>query len=398
MPWRIPLSDAPVDPEAVAAARETLESGWWSMGPRVQEFEEAFAERCGVPRALAVANGTAALQLALLATGCGPGDQVVLPSLTFVAAANAVVHAGARPVFCDIRGEHDLNLDPEDLAGAIGESTRAIVTLHYGGHPYDVDAVNDLARDAGIVVVEDAAHAPGASADGRAAGSLGTVGCFSFFSNKNLPIGEGGMLVTADEEIAERARLLRSHGMTTLTWDRHRGHAHEYDVLVHGLNLRLDEVRAAIGLVHLRRLPEWNAERGRLVGLYREALCDEPALTIPFGERPAGTVSSHHLMVVVLAEGIPRDRVRAALAEDGIQTSVHYPPIHRFTAFRDAAGRPLPRTDGVADRLLTLPLYPGLGDAGVELVCDRLRAALQSAVTRVTASARHVTELGAAAP
>ena len=178
-----------------------------------------------------------------------PGDEVILPSLNFVAAANSIGHTGATPVFCDISGPDDLNLDPADLEAAVAPSTKAVLLLHYGGYPCDVAAVRDFAEEHGLIVLEDAAHAPGARWHGEPCGSLGRVGCFSFFSNKNLPVGEGGMIVTDDDDLAQSLRLLRSHGMTTLTWERHRGHASSYDVVARGFNYRLDELRAAIGLV-----------------------------------------------------------------------------------------------------------------------------------------------------
>jgi dTDP-4-amino-4,6-dideoxygalactose transaminase len=371
--WLVPLSDVRVDAELRDAVAETLGSGWWSMGPRVAEFERAFADFIGVRHALAVANGTAALHLALLAVECGLGDEVVLPSLNFVAAANAIAHTGATPVFCDIRGESDLNLDPEDFAAALGPRTKAIVVLHYGGFSCDMDAVRELAGARGVEVVEDAAHAPGATWRGERCGALGRVACFSFFSNKNLPVGEGGMVVTNDEEVAERVQLLRSHGMTTLTWDRHRGHAGGYDVLAQGFNYRLDEIRAAMGLVQLSRLPEENAARARIAGRYRSALDGPKGLSMPFGQEEEGTASSHHLAVVLLPRGRDRDEVRRLLGEQRIQTSVHYPPIHTFTQYREAGERrPLPRTEDVASRLLTLPLYAHLDDAQADAVVDTL--------------------------
>src|SRR5207244_4440011 len=284
--WSVPLSDLLVDEELRAAVEETVASGWWSMGPRVEAFEQEFAAFCGARHAIALSSGTAALQLAVLAVGCGPGDEVVLPSLTFVAAANTVAQSGATPVFCDIGGPGDLNLDPGDLDAACGPATKAIVVLHYGGFPCDMDAVNEIAQRRGVAVIEDAAHAPGATWRGRACGTLGRVGCFSFFANKNLPTGEGGMLVTDDDAIAAQVRLLRSHGMTSLTWDRHRGHAHAYDVVVPGFNSRLDEIRAAIGLVQLRRLEAGNAARARIVARYREGLGNVDGLTLPFGATP----------------------------------------------------------------------------------------------------------------
>jgi dTDP-4-amino-4,6-dideoxygalactose transaminase len=326
--WRVPLSDVLVHDEIREAVVDAVGSGWWSMGPRVAEFEREFADFIGVEHALAVANGTAALHLALLAAGVGPGDEVVLPSLNFVACANTIGHVGATPVFCDVRGADDLNLDPADFEAAIGPRTKAIVVLHYGGYACEMDAVREIAERRGVLVLEDAAHAPGGTWRGERCGALGLVACFSFFSNKNLPVGEGGMIVTDDGGVAERVKLLRSHGMTTLTWERHRGHAAGYDVVAQGFNYRLDEVRAAIGLVQLRRLPEETASRARIAGRYREALDGRNGIVMPFGRETEGTSSAHHLAVVLLPEGADRDAVRAALAEQRIQTSVHYPPIH----------------------------------------------------------------------
>src|SRR5262249_11337469 len=196
--WRVRLSDIQVDDELADAVLETVRSGWWSMGPRVEELEREFAAFCDAPNAVAVANGTAALHLALLAVGCGRGDEVIVPSLNFVAAANAIVHTGAEPVFCDVIGPEELNLDPQDLADAVTSRTKAVLALHYAGYPCAMDAVAEIADRHGFAVVEDAAHAPGATFHGRMCGTLGKVGCFSFFSNKNLPIGEGGMIVTGD--------------------------------------------------------------------------------------------------------------------------------------------------------------------------------------------------------
>jgi dTDP-4-amino-4,6-dideoxygalactose transaminase len=382
--WSVPLSDLQIDDELRAVAAEAVASGWWSMGPRVAEFEQEFAAFCGARHAVAVSNGTAALQLALLAAGCGEGDEVVLPSLNFVAAANAVLHVGATPLLTDIYDFRNPNLDPADLEAALGPATKAIVVLHYGGFPCDMDAVTEIAERRGVVVIEDAAHAPGATWRGRKCGTLGLVGCFSFFANKNLAVGEGGMIVTDDDAIAERVRLLRSHGMTTLTWDRHRGHASEYDVVVPGFNCRLDEVRAAIGLVQLRRLESGNAARARIAERYRAALDGVEGVQVPFAEPDVRATSAHHLAVVVLPPHVARERVREALARRGIQTSVHYPPIHRFSAYADRSHRPLPKTDGIADRLLTLPLYPHLEDGQVDSVIESLLEAVSRAQSGAT--------------
>jgi dTDP-4-amino-4,6-dideoxygalactose transaminase len=375
--WAVPLSDVLVEDDLVEAARQTLESGWWSMGPRVESFEREFASVCESQHALAVANGTAALHIALLAVGCGPGDEVVLPSLNFVAAANAVLHTGATPVFCDVRGERDLNLDPSDLEAAITPATRAVIALHYGGHPCAIDDVVALCRARGVAVVEDAAHAIGARRSGVPCGSFGDAGCFSFFSNKNLPVGEGGMIVTDDASLAAEMRLLRSHGMTTLTWDRHRGHASTYDVVRPGFNYRLDELRAALGSVQLASLPARDEARRAHARRYRAALDGRLGLVVPFTDDEAAAC---HLAVVVLPAGSPRDDIRARLAEKRIQTSVHYPPIHGLSAFASiGARRALPRTAELADRILTLPLYPHMTEADVDLVSAELLDAVGAA-------------------
>jgi dTDP-4-amino-4,6-dideoxygalactose transaminase len=374
--WRVPLSDLVVDDEIASAVEDAVRSGWWSMGPRVEAFERAFAEFCGCEHAFAVANGTAALHLALVAAGIREGDEVLLPSLTFVAGANSVRHARATPVFCDIVGADDLTISPIDVERSIGPATRAVMVMHYGGHPCRMDEILEIARRHEIVVIEDSAHAPGATRYGRVCGTFGSIGCFSFFSNKNLPTGEGGMVVTDDDVLADRLRLLRSHGMTTLTWERHRGHAHAYDVVAEGFNYRLDEIRAAIGLVQLRRVRAETESRARIVDRYRRALHGVNGLTMPFSEA-GDAVPAHHLAVVLLPSGMPRAAVRDRLTRAGIQTSVHYPPIHTFTHYAGCTPhRPLPNTAAVTERLLTLPLFPHMSYDDVSAVTSALLAAL----------------------
>ena len=373
--WVVPLSDVLVDAELEEAVADVVRSGWWSMGPRVAEFERGFAELCAAKHAFAVANGTAALHLALLALGLGPGDEVLLPSLNFVAAANTIAHTGATPIFCDVVGPEDLTVDPADLEAAITPQTRAILVMHYGGHACRMNEITDLAERRGLALIEDAAHAPGGEFRGHACGTFGAVGCFSFFSNKNLPVGEGGMVVTQDDALAEKIRLFRSHGMTTLTWDRHRGHASSYDVVLQGFNYRLDELRAAIGLFELGRLTERNAARGQIVERYRNALDGVAGISMPFVPRP-DVLATHHLAVIVLPERKPRAEVQAALAERGVQTSVHYPPIHMFSAYREQEQRSLPITEALAGRILTLPLFPHMTDAQVSTVSDAVLAAV----------------------
>ena len=370
---QVPLSDVFVDESVVDAVADVLRSGWWSMGPRVAEFEEEFARLTGAPYAFAVSNGTAALHLALLAAGVEPGDEVIVPSLNFVAAANVIRLSGAVPVFCDITSLDDLNMDPQHVETLITPRTRAIIALHYGGFACDIRAVCALAHEHGIAVIEDAAHAPGARLGDTPLGTFGRVGCFSFFANKNMPVGEGGMVVARDEETATALRLLRSHGMTSLTWDRHRGHAHTYDVLRPGFNYRLDELRAALGLVQLRRLPEENTRRGELLQRYRDAFAGDDEPTIPFAARPSDESPSYHLAPALLPAGTDRNAFREHLRARGIQTSFHYPPIHRFSAY--AAGIELPVTEEVANRLVTLPLFGTMTDTQFDAVVAGVRSA-----------------------
>jgi dTDP-4-amino-4,6-dideoxygalactose transaminase len=378
--WQVPLADVRLPLAATGAASETLARGWLSMGAEVQAFEEAFACFVGVEHAVACSSGSAALQLALAAACVEPGDEVVMPALTFVACANLVRLMGAEPVLADIAGDDDLTLDPERAAAAFTPRTRALVVMHYGGNPVAAELIR-AARDAGVAVIEDAAHAPGAARpELGSCGGWGLAGCFSFFANKNLPLGEGGMLTTRDPEVAALARSLRSHGMTTTTWDRAASPHSDYDVKLAGWNLRLDEPRAAMGRAILDILDFWNDRRAAATALYRERLADVP-VSIPFGGDRRGAGSAHHLMTILLPPGTDRAQVAGALAAHGVQTSVHYRPIHRFSAYAQLGGQ-LDRTDAVFPRLLSLPLFPHITQAQIELVCHALSDALARAPRR----------------
>lgn len=377
MIWRIPLAEIDFGPEEQAAVQRVISSKWLTMGEVTQAFEQEFAALCGVRHAVAVTNGTAALHLACLALGLGPDDEVILPSLTFVATANAVRYVGAVPVFADVHGPQDLNISPVSIELHLTPKTRAIIVVHYAGFPCDMPAILDLADKHGLFVIEDAAHAPGAELAGRKMGAWGDIGCFSFFSNKNLTTGEGGMLTTNDDTLAEKLRLLRSHGMTSLTWDRHRGHASSYDVVALGFNYRIDELRAAIGRVQLSKLQEATDRRRSRTLLYRTLLAESsPDLQIPFIGAEGNP--AYHLFPVILPEKTNRDEFMRRMKDQGIQTSVHYPPIHQFEDFSKSgmSATRLPVTEEVALREVTLPLYPNLDSADIELIVDEVHAAL----------------------
>jgi len=373
--WRVPLADVEIGEPEIDSVVEVYRSGWLSMGPRTEELEARFGEYVGAAHALAVTNGTAALHLICLAAGLGPGDEVIVPSLTFVATASAIRYTGATPVFADIAALERPWISVDGARAAIGPSTKAIMNMTYGGHPGESAELADLAAERGLILLEDAAHGLGGSLDERHLGTFGTAGAFSFFSNKNLPVGEGGMVVTGDDDMAAQIKLLRSHGMTSLTWDRHRGHASSYDVVELGFNYRIDEARAALATARLARLDADNDLRAAAAESYRRGLSELDGVTATMPPVPDGR-SAHHLFTVLVAESTDRDAVRAELAEQGIQTSLHYPPIHRFTAYDVEADVPL--TDEYAARAITLPLFPTITEEQIGLVLTALAGAIDS--------------------
>ena len=360
--WKVPLADVSVPEADIAIVADVYRSGWLSMGPRTEEFERALAAYTGSAHALAVANGTAALHLICLAAGLGPGDEVIVPSLTFVASVNAIAYTGATPVFVDIASLTEPWPSPAAVEAAITPRTRAVMAVAYGGHPGEIAALRALAERRGLILLEDAAHAIGVRHEGRHLGTFGAAGAFSFFSNKNLAIGEGGAVVTDDDALAERMRLLRSHGMTTLTWDRHRGHASSYDVVALGFNYRIDEPRAALATARLARLDADNERRRAIVARYRDKLAPIEGVV------PTAPGGLHIFTVVVDGD---RDAVREAMAQRGVQTSVHYPPAHRFSIY---AGDALPVTEAYAGSTITLPLFADMTEAQQDLVVDALGA------------------------
>ncbi|MBP2291278.1 DegT/DnrJ/EryC1/StrS family aminotransferase [Azospirillum rugosum] len=363
--------------EEKAALAAVIDSGWITMGDRVAAFEKAFAAAHGVADAVAVGSCTAGLHLVLESLGIGPGDEVLVPAMTFVATANAVLHAGATPVFVDIEALDRPLMAPDDAKDKLTARTRAVILVDYAGTLPDPDLWRAFAAAHGLRLIEDAAHAAGA----EGAGAIGDAGVFSFYGNKNMTTAEGGMVFARDPAVLERIRRLRGHGMTSSTRQRLSGHAQGYDVTMLGYNHRMDELRAAVGLVQLAKLPAWNAKRRALTEAYRQRLrraC--PDVLVPFADNQP---SSNHILPVLLPEGADRETVMDALRADGIQTSVHYAPVHLFTLYRERCPDvALPLTEEFARRELTLPLHPKMEDAQVDTVVQALADALSRADVR----------------
>ncbi len=381
--WKSRLSELPFDAAERDAVLDAIVSGWITAGPRTEAFEQAFARLAGTAHAVAVSNGTAALFLTFKGLGIGPGDEVICPSMTFAATAAAIVHCGATPVFADIVSLMDPTIDPEDIERRVTPRTRAVVPVHYAGIPCNMESIGAIAEKHGLKIVEDAAHAPGAAYRGRPVGSLGTAACFSLYGNKNVTTGEGGVITTDDAGLAERLRLARSHGMNSGSWDRERGRPPYYDVLEIGYNFRFDDMRAAIGIAQIKKLEAINKARAVRSRHYAQNLSEMcPALGLPSAHLPPGRKSAYHIFPVVFSSPEQRARVETALSGTGIQTSIHYPPIHTLTAFRGAK-RPytLTRTEGYGSRELTLPLHPRLEIDTIDFIVDRIREAISQPVS-----------------
>ena len=376
--WNIQLFKLNFDQREIEASSSVVASGWLSMGEEIKKFETDFGSFLGDGiHCKAVSNGTAALHMALLALGVGSGDEVIIPALTFVADVNVVNLVGATAILADATSLDDWNMSMNSIKAKITDKTKAIIVVHYAGYPIkDIEKISQLCKDRGIGLIEDVAHAPGASVNGKKCGTFGDVGCFSFFSNKNLSIGEGGMVSTPIQDLAQKLGYLRSHGMTTLTLDRHKGRAITYDVAQPGLNYRMDEIRAAIGSVQLEKLPVGNARRCELTERYRSKFRGS-AVSIPFGDQASNATSVFHILPVLLPENADRIAVIGALKEKRIQSSIHYPPFWDFTAYKGQfSPNDSPVTADICRRSLTLPLFPTMTEDEVDQVCNALLEAL----------------------
>lgn len=358
--------------EEVAAVSEVLRSGWLTTGPKTKEFEHRFAELFGAKHAIAVNSATAALHLALDAIGVGPGDEVLVPTMTFAATAEVVVHLGGKPVLVDCLPD-TLCIDPSRLEAAITPRTKAIMPVHFGGHPCEMDEILAVAKKHNLKVIEDAAHALPTRYRGRLIGNIGDLTCFSFYANKTITTGEGGMITTDNDEFADRARIMSLHGISRDAWKRFTAEGSWYYEILHaGYKYNLTDIGSALGLVQLGRYEELWKRRQECAELYDRLLGDLPQLQLP-PVKP-GMQHAWHLYFIQLnleQLRINRNQFIDALKDHKIGTSVHYTPLHLHPYYRDNFGyQPgdLPVAQGVYERILSLPLYPRMSDGDVQRV------------------------------
>jgi perosamine synthetase len=372
----LPYGRQTIDDEDVAAVVEVLRSDWLTTGPKVAEFEEAFAHQVGATHAVAFSSGTAALHAAVFAAGIGSGDEVVTSPLTFCSTANTVLFQGAKPVFADV-SEDTLCLDPDRVERAVTPRTRALLPVDYAGHPADLRPLQELADRRGLVVIEDACHAVGATLEGRPVGSIAALTAFSFHPVKHIATGEGGMVTTDDPELARRLRMFRNHGIDSDPRKRQQAGQWYYEMTELGYNYRLPDLLCALGLSQLRKLDAGLARRRAIAAAYEERLADLPELRLP-SVRP-DVEPAWHLYPVRVA-GIDREKVFRALRAEGIGVNVHYVPVHLHPYYRDRfgyAGGEFPVAEAAYEALISLPLFPGMTEADLDDVVEAVGKVMQ---------------------
>jgi len=379
--WRVQLHKINYDDREYQAVKEVLDSGWLSISEKTLAFETEFSEFLGHnSKSLALSNCTAALHMALLALDIKEGDEIITPSLTFIADQNVTQMTGAKNVLADISSMEDWSVDPDDISAKITPKTKAVMIVHYAGFACDMERITALCKKHGLPLIEDCAHSPGADYKGQPLGTFGDIAAFSFFANKNIAIGEGGMVVTRNADLYEKLRLLRSHGMSVASFDRYKGRAVSYDVQSPGLNYRIHEISSALGLVQLEKLADANEKRKKLVEQYRSRLEKIPSVSIPFKNFSRGK-PNYHIMPILLSEKTDRAAVIESMKQDGVQTSIHYPAIQNFSAYKDKVNS-TPKAEYVCAHELTLPLYPSMTAEEVDIVCDALTGGIEKAIIK----------------
>lgn len=372
----LPFSPPYIGEEEIAEVVDSLRSGWITTGPKTKRFEKEFAGFVGAPDALALSSCTAALHTALVVAGIGPGDEVITTPMTFTATVAVIEHVGARPVLVDIEPD-TMNIDPVLVAAAVTEKTRAVIAVHYGGHPCDLDPLQAICDEHGLLLVEDAAHAVPAKYKGRMIGSGSNPVAFSFYATKNLTTAEGGML-TGDPAMIEKAGVYSLHGMNRDAWKRNdKTGSWRYDIVTPGAKYNMTDIQAAMGLQQLQKMEWILARRREIVGLYREALAPLGVFDLPVEREDCQ--SAWHLFPIRIKPGalkISRDEFIEGMRKRNIGTSVHFIAVHTFTYYREKYGfkdGDFPVAFGESERLVSLPLHPGLSDGDVGDVVGAVR-------------------------
>lgn len=366
----IPVFRPSVTDKEISYVSEVLRSGWWGLGPKTKAFEDQFAQLCRVPHAVGVNSATAALHLALMTADVAKHEVITTP-MTFVSTNHAILYNNAIPVFADIQPD-TLNIDPAEVERRVTKRTRAILVVHYGGHACDMDMIMEIAREHGLIVIEDCAHGAGGMFKGLPLGAIGDYGCFSFHAVKNLATGDGGMITTKDADADARLRRLRWLGISKGTWDRTErvGYSWEYDVREIGFKCHMNDITAALGLAQLERLPETNGRRRDLVQRYQAKLADLAWLELP--TEKAQVSSAWHNYAVKVMNPADRDPLMDFLRVKGIATGMHYIPNHLYEVYKPYVSNPLPVAESVWKRLVTLPLFPDLTDEEHDFVMNVL--------------------------
>lgn len=375
----LPLSAPSLGDEEIREVIEVIRSGWITSGSRVDRFEEALGRFVGARHTVAVSSCTAALHLALLASGIGPGDEVITSSMTWPATVNMIELVGARPVFVDIN-RSTLQIEPDAVSAAVSPRTRAIVPVHFAGQACDLDGLNAVAARHGVGLIQDAAHALGTEYNEQRIGGGGGTACFSFHPIKNITTGEGGAITTDNDELADKLRLLRFHGVNKDAWKRHGKHdTARYETVTPGWKYNLTDLQAALGIAQLAKVNDFIQRRGHLAGLYRAQLAGIPSVT-PLGHATGTTRHAWHLFVVTVEPdrlGCDRDRFMRLLADEGVHTGLHFTAVHLHRYYRERYGYragTLPETEWASERVVSLPLFPTMDDSDVARVCDSIRA------------------------
>ena len=374
MKWKVPFFDLNFDQKEILAVNAVIKSNWITAGPKINKFEKNFSDYLGFKKgAVAVSSSTAALHISLKALGVKKGDEVILPSLTFVSCANVILHLGAKPVFSDISSNLDWSICPKDVEKKITARTKVIMVVHYAGYSCQMNKIKKIAKKYNIKIIEDCSHAIFSKYGNNYLGTIGDISCFSFFSNKNITTGEGGMIFSRNIQLTNKARSLRSHGITKNTYERFVTSEIMYDVNMIGFNYRMDEIRASIGIEQLKKIDKFNKIRKKIVSEYRNIISNKfQNLEIPYIDRNEG---AFHLFVILLPSYLNRDVFLKKMTKNKVQCSIHYTPIHHFKAYKNKKIS-LPRTDSISKRMVSLPLFPSMTKKQFNIVINSIEKSI----------------------